>query len=319
MNVNDYLATVEQLSYARPSRLIDGPGAGQRIIDICNGVGLHCTVTPDRGLNIVECTFKGIPMVFRTRGGHRKPTGDFLHDWSAGLFTTCGLHNIGVPSLDEPLHGRISQLAAEKVNIFRNDAGGIVVTGSIQEGGCLFRKTLVLDRVMTFDCGRSRIEVCDTVTNCGSEADDAAILYHCNFGYPFISPDFEFDLPEHKVEPRDEEAASGLADWMHLHEPVAGYREQCFRHFLPAGPDGMAVMKGMNRKLGVGLKLSYDTSTLPLIVQWKNCGANEYVLGLEPSAASLNGREADIASGMMPKLEPGERIKFHVEYLFEEV
>lgn len=315
MNVNDYLATVEQLSYARPSRLSDGPGAGQRIIDICNGAGLNCTVTPDRGMNIVECSFKGIPMVFRA-AGHRRPTGDFLADWAAGLFTTCGLRNIGVPSLDEPQHGRISQLAAEKVNIFRNAAGDIMVTGSIQEGN-LFRSNLVLDRLMVFHCDRSLIEIADTVTNRGGAADDVAILYHCNFGYPFVSPDFEFDLPEHKVEPRDEEAAAGLADWMHLHEPVAGYREQCFRHFLPAGPDGMAVMKGLNRKLGVGVKISYDTSTLPLIVQWKNCRKNAYVLGLEPTNGSLMGRENDLREKRLAHLEPGEEVKFRfsIEFL----
>jgi len=121
----DYLANPEQISYARPSVLSDGDGAGQRIIDVFNGAGLACTITPDRALNIVECSYRGIPLVYRTPGGHHRPRGVFQQDWSAGLLTTCGLRNIGVASGDEPQHGRISQIAASEVGTSRDAAGNI--------------------------------------------------------------------------------------------------------------------------------------------------------------------------------------------------
>ncbi len=314
-----FLANDDQLCYARVGELAEGTGRGQRIVDVFNGTGLAFTVTPDRAMNVVECSFNGIPLVFRTPGGHRHAVeGDFLRGWTGGLFTTCGLRNAGSPSGGEGLHGRISTEAAEMLSVTRSDEGVLKVSGTIREG-LLFGPNLVLKRTITTAFGDNRIVVEDEVTNRAAKPEYVEVIYHSNFGYPLVCPDTEFECPEHKVEARDDWAEEHLAQWQQFDAPVPGFREMCYRHFLPAGADGLARMRVLNRKLGIAVTVAYDIRTLPLIVQWKNCGANEYVLGLEPSAASLNGREADIASGMMPKLEPGERIKFHVEYLFEEV
>ena len=313
----DYLAAPEQISYARQSTLADGDGCGQRIIDVFNGAGLACTITPDRALNIVECSYRGIPLVYRTPGGHRKPRGVFQQDWSAGLLTTCGLRNIGVASGDEPQHGRISQLGASGVGVSRNEAGDIVIRGTVTEGW-LFGPNLVLEREITVCCSRCRITIADRVVNRGQSPDAAALLYHCNFGYPFASPELVLEAEEHQIEPRDEVAARGLDDWRHMDPPNAEYREQCFRHFLPAGEDGMAAIRAVNRKLGVAVRIAYDTRTLPWLVQWKNCLKNGYVLGLEPGNGSLLGRKHDLEHGLLARLAPGEAADFKVRIDFED-
>ena len=314
-----FLANDDQLCYARQGELTEGTGRGQRIVDVFNGTGLAFTVTPDRAMNIVECSFGGIPLVFRTPGGHRHAVeGDFLRGWTGGLFTTCGLRNAGGPSGGEGLHGRISTEAAEMLSVSRSDEGVLKVSGIIREG-ILFGANLVLKRTISTAFGDNRIVVEDEVTNRAAAPEYVEIIYHSNFGYPLVSPDTEFDCPDHEVDPRDDWAKEHLAKWRQFDAPVPGFREMCYRHYLPAGADGLARMRIRNPRLGIAMTVAYDTSTLPMIVQWKNCGANEYVLGLEPSAASLNGREADIAAGTMPKLEPGASIRFHVEYLFERV
>ena len=314
----DYLAAPEQISYARPSTLADGDGCGQRIIDVFNGAGLACTVTPDRALNIVECSYRGIPLVYRTPGGHRKPRGVFQQDWSAGLLTTCGLRNIGVASGDEPQHGRLTQLGASGVAVSRTASGDIAIRGTVTEGW-LFGPNLVLEREIVVSCDKCRIAVADRVVNRGPAPDAVAILYHCNFGYPFASPELVLEAEEHRVEARDEVAARGLAEWRRMDPPAADYREQCFRHILPAGNDGMAAIRAVNKNLGVAVRVAYDPRTLPHLVQWKNCLKNGYVLGLEPGNGSLLGREYDLEHGLLARLAPGEAVDFRVQLDFESV
>lgn len=313
-----YIGNLDQLCYARCDVLDDGSGRGQRIIDVFNGTGLAFSVTPDRCMNMVECSFNGIPVVFRTPGGHRRATGDWLRDWAGGLTTTCGLRNAGSPSGDEGLHGRISSCPAENLSVKRDDAGNIEISGTMREA-VLFGENLHLDRTIRTAYGVNSIVLEDVVTNYGHASEYIEILYHCNFGWPLVSPALQFIAPEHKVEPRDDWAASALNEWNKLCEPVDGFREMCYRHYLPADERGLASMKIVNPKIGIAVTVSYDVSTLPLIVQWKNCGSREYVLGLEPTCASLNGREADIAAGIMPKLAPGKSRKFHIEIAFEKV
>ena len=178
---------------------------------------------------------------------------------------------------------------------------------------------LRMERTITVSCDRCRICIDDRVRNCGGVPDSVAILYHCNFGYPFASPDLVLEAPEHEVEPRDEEAGRGLADWMRMALPAADYREQCFRHRLPADGDHMASIRAVNRKLGVAVKVAYDTRTLPMLVQWKNCLKNGYVLGLEPGNGSLFGREYDLKHDLLARLEPGESVDFRVALEFETV
>ena len=312
-----YIGNLDQLCYARCDVLEEGSGRGQRVVDVCNGTGLAFTVTPDRCMNLVECTFNGVPLVFRTPGGHRHCSGDWLRDWAGGLVTTCGLRNAGSPSGDEGLHGRISSCPAENLCVKRDANGNIEISGTMREGA-LFSENLHLDRTIRTAYGDNRIVIDDVVTNWGQEPEYIEILYHCNFGWPFVSPALQFVAPEHKVEPRDDWAASALDEWNKLPEPIDGFREMCYRHYLPADEkSGLASMKLVNQKVGVAVTISYDVSTLPLIVQWKNCATRGYVLGMEPTCASLNGREADIAAGIMPKLACGESRKFHFEIAFE--
>ncbi len=325
-----YLSDFDQLAWAREAELTSGAGRGNRVIDVDNGSGLRFTVSPDRGMDIVEASFRGIPLVFRTPGGNRSrmeydPVGlGWLRTWQGGLMTTCGLRTAGNPDQDFGLHGRIDNLPAEDVAVVRgwNEEGsryGIEVHGKLREAAMFF-ENLRLQRTISTAYGENKIHVRDIVSNCGSEDDYIQIVYHCNFGFPFVSPDLKFILPEHDVIPRNEDAAKDLANWNVMPEPdPQNPPEECFFHNLPEGEDGYACFRMENKSLGIAASLRYFTATLPRIVQWKLFQKNRYVLGVEPTNTMLNGRMNDIRNGKAQILHPGENIAFDLEFVFESI
>ena len=316
-NIRPYLANDLQILYARVSRLEEGTGRGQRIVDVANGSGLNFTITPDRGMNIVECFFKGIPVAFRTPGNHRSVTGNWLKDWTGGLMTTCGLRNVGSPSGNQGVHGAISSESAENLSTNSSD-GEIEVAATLREGA-IFDANLVLNRKIKTAYGKNSIEIIDTVTNHGEKSEFTEILYHCNLGYPMVSPELEFDVPEHEISPRNEEAEAGLNDWDKYPMPLENFSEHCFRHTISPDQNGWATMRIVNKSIGIAMNIKYDTTTLPSIVEWKKPSKNAYVLGLEPTNASLAGCEYDKANGFGKILMPGESISYHIIIEFEEV
>ncbi len=326
-----FLATMDQIAWVRESELTSGHGRGNRIIDVDNGSGLHFTIAPDRAMDIVEASFNGLPLVFRTPGIHRSrmeydPAGAaWLRTWQGGLMTTCGLRSTGTPDDEFGLHGRISAQPAEDVSISRgwNEEGSeyrIRISGVVREAA-IFGENMQLERSITTSLGSNMIMVTDRVTNLGPAEDYVQILYHCNFGYPFISPDIRFPLPEHKITPRDIHAEKGLDQWNVMPPPDASNPpEQCFFHELePANEGGDAIFSVENPALGIRVSIVYNTNTLPRLVQWKNIHQSRYVLGLEPTNTYLKGRNAEIADGTADKLMPGESRYFQFGFIFENI
>ncbi len=318
--IRRYLGCVDQIADARMVELSEGPGRGSRLIEFRNGSGLAFSVSPDRGMDLVDCTFQGIPLVFRTpnsyvSGERYEPAGNgWLRTWQGGLMTTCGLRNVGVPNGEFGQHGRASHLAAEDVGIRRGiDDGGnfrLEAVGTMHES-CMFAEYLQLKRTIATAYGDNSITVCDTITNLATREEFLELLYHCNFGYPFASPELEFDVEPHDVYPRNEEVATGLDRWNKLEEPTSDYCEQCFFHKLPQGQ--IAIL---NRKLGIRIELSWNTDILPNFVEWKNCLTGGYALGLEPNNVTLRGRTADVADGVARRLAPGESVQTHLKFHF---
>lgn len=317
-----YLGSVEQLAYARSSVLSDGPGAGNRIIDVCNGSGLHFTIHPDRGMDIVEAEFKGIPVAFRSRCGERsrleyQPQGfEWLRNWQGGLMTTCGLRNAGVPNGEFGLHGRASNTAAEDVGVVREWENGvyrITVRGVLREAK-MFGENLRLVRTISTAMGENRIQVRDEITNLADAPDCLQMIYHCNFGYPLVAPGVRLESEPHPVKARDAEAERGISAWDSMPEPVTGFPEQCFFHELPGATAKMTLFQPA---LGLRVSVEYDTKELPRMVEWKLAEKGNYVIGLEPTNTKLMGRTSEMADGTARIIAPGEKIRHSVDIVFE--
>ena len=316
---------MSQIAGARASVLTSGPARGVEAVDVKTGTGFEFTVLPGRALDIAWATYRGIPLGYISKTGVVAPaffseqgaTG-FLRNFFAGLMTTAGLSNIGVPSEADGaqfgLHGRISNIPAEDVAVSQQwvgDAYEIRVAGTVRQATA-FGECLVLRREISTRLGADALVVRDTVENASFKPEPLMALYHCNFGYPIVSGATLLYASEGEVEPRDAAAAAGIAEHRQFGEPQAGYVEQCFYH-RPHAKDGRAYAALFNEQLGVGAYVRYRVDTLPLLVEWKMLGEQEYVVGLEPGACRLDGRGELLRRHEAPMLAPGETRSFEVE------
>ena len=315
-----FVGSVEQLAYVRSSVLSDGAGRGNRIIDVNTGGGLQFTIHPDRGMDIVECSFLGINMVYRSGGGTRsrleyQPLGtEWLRSFQGGLLTGCGMRNAGVASGECGAHGRLSNTAAEDVSVSREWEGEqyvIRIRGVLREYR-MFGEDLRLVRNITCIDQSNIITIEDEVENLAGQTDYLQMLYHCNFGYPLISPAVRLEAPEHTVEARDADAAAGIAVWNQMPAPVPGAVEQCFYHDFK----DTAEMTLNNSELKIKATVRCDTAELPRMVQWKLFDHGNYVMGIEPTNTRISGRENEIAKKIARAIAPGEKIKFRMQIEF---
>lgn len=324
-----WLSNIDQIAWAREAELTSGAGRGNRIIDVDNGAGLRFTVSPDRGMDIVEASFRGYPVVFRTPGGNRSRMeyesagAGWLRNWQGGLMTTCGLRSAGTPNAEFGLHGRIDNLPAEDTFVRRewteNGDYTIRVGGTLREAA-MFGENLRLERSIRTTAGKNAIDVQDRVTNLAATPDYVQIVYHCNFGYPLVSTETRIMTSPHNVSARDENARAAIGFWQTMPPPADGDApEQCFIHDLPAGNDGFAVFTLENPVLKCRVSVCYQTDSLPRLVQWKLFRKGMYVMGVEPTNTFLSGRTQEIADGTARKIAPGESIDFHVRFLFEDL
>lgn len=323
-----YTADMEQIAYARPSVLQEGNGRGNRIIEVNNGSGLCFTLTPDRGLDIVEAAYCGFPVAFRTACGHVSPDKlpmqgiHWLRAWAGGLLTTCGLRHVGQPESagaeEFGLHDRISVQSAEDVGIERGWRDGryvLRVSGTLRQARA-FGENLRLRRTISTALGENTISVEDEVCNLGPKPEVIQILYHCNLGFPAVCAGTRLEAIEHPVQPRDPIAAAGLSAWNILPEPQPDFAEQCFLHTLAPIDGNWAEIAAVNEQAGLRITVGYDTTTLPRLMQWKMSGEGLYALGLEPTNTTVSGRAADTASGVAQVLKPGGTLPFRIRLSF---
>ena len=66
--------------------------------------------------------------------------------------------------------------------------------------------------------------------------------------------------------------------------------ESCFYHDLHADADGFAAVGVDNPAEHIGVRIRFDRKALPYFVQWRMLGSGEYVTGLEPANAPIDGR-----------------------------
>ena len=138
------------------------------------------------------------------------------------------------------------------------------------------------------------------------------LLYHINTGYPLLSEDAVVEIPHRgDVRGRTPHAAAHM-DWQTIDPPQDEYEERCY-YFTP-DPDetGWAKAALSNPAMGLKLEIAYDTSTLDRFLQWKNFVKGEYVMGLEPCNATLDGRTQARENGSLKILQPGESKEHHL-------
>ncbi len=79
-------------------------------------------------------------------------------------------------------------------------AGEITATGIVDEARLFHRKLRLISRV-TLRAGEPKLYVTDEVQNLSSEATDFQLLYHINFGMPFVQPGAQLVAPAAEIAP----------------------------------------------------------------------------------------------------------------------
>ena len=328
--LRERIGSMRQLAFIRRAVLEDGKGRNMRVMEISNGSGLNFTVYPDRGLDIGEASFKGIPLAWMTPNGPVAPAFyeaeglNWLRSWSGGLLTGCGLMNVGGPNRsggeNHGLHGRLSHTPAGEVNSKAewNDDGvyELSVSGGIRISR-VFGKNIFMTRTFRTALGDNSITIEDRVENQGFRSTPFMLLYHMNFGYPLVDECSYIEIADHKVTPQNEVAMAGFREWKYAAPPTADFAEQVFYHEIEPDADGMASARLVNPELKLAVKVAYRTAELPYLVQWKQMGQGEYVMGLEPGNCFPEGQENIAKRGMLRRLEPGEVVTAKVKLSME--
>jgi len=321
-----YVGSIDQVAGIKPLEAADGVERGGRIFEVWTGSGLSFHVLADRALDISACQYKGMSLTWRSSVGDAHPAyynasgSEWLRSFQGGMLVTCGLDTFGPPNRDGEeelgLHGRVSNIPGRAVNYsctWVEDEYWLEVSGEVRQTR-LFGENLVMRRRISSALGSNRIRVEDVVTNEGFTPHPHMILYHVNLGFPLLSEKARLKFDVRGTTPYDDASRRGLKEWMVFQPPTAGYLEQNFIHAPVPDEKGWAVAELENSELKLGLRLSFDTSTLPYLNEWKMMGEGSYVLAIEPiNCTADSGRGPAREQKLLPFLEAGESRSYTLE------
>jgi hypothetical protein len=322
-NLAPYVGSFDQVAGIKPLEATDGIERGSRVFEFWTGSGLEFHVLADRALDISSCRYKGMSLAWRSSVGDAHPAfydasgTAWLRSFQGGMLVTCGLDTFGKPNRvgeqEFGLHGRISNTPARAVNYstaWEGDQYRLEISGEVRQTS-VFGENLVMHRRITTAMGSNRIRIEDVVTNEGFNTQRHMILYHVNSGFPFLSEKARLKFNVRNTTPFDENSRLGLEDWMVFQPPTPGFQEQNFVHEPVPDANGWAAAELENPELKLGLRVAFDTSTLPYLNEWKMMGEGLYVVGIEPINCTV-GRVGHPAREA-PSLEAGESRAYAVE------
>jgi len=321
-----YVGSIDQVAGIKPLEAADGVERGGRVFEVWTGSGLSFHILADRALDISACQYKGMSLAWRSSVGDSHPTyydpsgSAWLRSFQGGMLVTCGLDTFGPPNRDGEeelgLHGRVSNTPARAVNYsaaWVGDEYRLEVSGEVRQTR-VFGENLVMRRRISTALGSNRIRVEDVVTNEGFSSHRHMILYHVNTGFPLLSEKAHLKFDVRATTSYDQASRQGVKDWMVFQPPTPGYLEQNFIHVPVSDEKGWAVAELENPELKLGLRLSFDTSTLPYLNEWKMMGEGLYVLAIEPiNCTADNGRGTAREQKLLPVLEAGESRSYALE------
>lgn len=320
-------------------RLRGGLQEGIDIIEVNNG-RLSFTVVPTRGMGIWKGAFENSALGWESpvktpvhprhvkieeRGGLGFLDG--FNEW----VVRCGLESNGAPGEDVivdnmgnekrvnlTLHGKIANIPADRVEV-RIDLDPpheLSVIGTIYERS-MFGANLCMNTNITTVLGSDWLRVEDIIENGRSAPWEMQLLYHCNYGSPFLEHGSRLVAPIRSVAPRDARAAEGVRSWNIFGPPESGFIEQVYFCDPLWDEEGRTKVMLVNRSGDKAVTASFSRGELPYFTLWKNTAdiKDGYVAGLEPATNYPNRKMFERSRGRVVKLGPGGR--YHAEILLE--
>lgn len=313
-NIRAYTGHENQCRGVDELRLSGGKANELRILSVRNGKGLEFWISLDRCADIPRLSCNGVNYGFLSPCGFAAPEfydkNEFLKNFTAGFFTTCGFENAGASKEYKgktlPMHGTCANIPAEW---FMHDIteDEIIIKARIRDA-VLFGRKLVLLRTYRVSLVENTITLEDEVENIGGSDEYLMLLYHCNMGYPLLSEKAVMKIPHSSVRPHNARAAEGIDDCLVIEKPQDGFEEQCY-YYDVLEKDGYCTIGIENPENNAAIELSWNKKGIDCFTQWKMMGSGEYVMGLEPGNCTPEGVEAMEKAGKLKVLKPHEKYK----------
>jgi hypothetical protein len=311
----------------KKERLRGGRREGVDLIVVDNG-GLRFSIVPTRGMGLWKGWYQGNRLGWDSpvTDGPVNPTLVNLSaagglGWLDGfdeLLARCGLENNGAPfevkaqnadgsesRASFGLHGKIANIPASfvAVHVAADPPHEIVVEGHVEESR-LFGPQIRMETRITTVPGSNHLVVRDRFVNLKDQPVEMQILYHWNFGPPFLDPGARFIAPIKTVTPRDSRAQQGLDHHDVYGRPEPGYSEQVYFYELHARSRAETITMLRNHAGDKGVVLRFQTDHLPAFTLWKNTAGlrDGYVTGLEPGTNYPNPRPFEQARNRVVRL-----------------
>ena len=250
----------------------------KRCVLVENGP-LEILFNKDNALDIVWVRYRGANISFLSKNGLNDGARAFGGNFEGGFLYTCGMDSISSCVPDKPMHGSLHYKRCDNVYSYEKD-GRIFVCGDVRETA-LFGKNLLMRR--SYEITDSTLLINDTVINESYTPADYVLLYHVNYGYPFLDECLVMDIPSAKVEMKSENSRRHAEDMLRITPPIDGADECVYYHTLREGR-----IKLTNPELNISVQMSYDTRDLPITYEWKSMISGDYALGIEPATARFD-------------------------------
>ena len=319
-------------AYCRKTTLTAGRQAGVEIVEISNGF-ISLRVCPTRGMGIID-----------GKAGHHflgwnSPVKEIVHPQYINLYdlggrgchygfnemlNRCGIEWSGAMGSDAlidnkgqkskvflPLHGKVGWTPASRVVLRIDDEGQMTLEGEIPEQN-VFGVNYILKTRLTLPSDSASFSIEDTLCNLGSEQGEYEMLYHTNFGKPFLEEGSRYYGSYSRLVPRDEFGTTDPEKIAVLQGPSAGFIEQVYLCKALADEEGNAHQLLTNASQDLAVHVTFDSSTLPYSILWKRTASETdgYVAGLNPCTDLPNNRAIERSQGRVSTILPHSEITF---------
>jgi len=313
---------IRQLASIEEIELKDSRANGMKVFRVRSTNGLAFDLLPSKCMDIAALSYKGVNISLLTRNGVCSPEnmfpvdGEFERYFSGGMLWTCGLKNCGPNYHDKGsqfhhYHGRTGTLPAEqswKKSYFDGDEY-ILSAGSVLRDTTIEGYNLELVREIKTSLSKPEITIIDSIENLDCNDTDYLLLYHFNFGFPFIDENLRMLFPEAEkpMKAGNDASEKMISEWNKLCPPIDNGVENLFFHTFKPDIDNTVTVRLENPKIGIGAYIRYETEYLPYLVEWKCMRTGEYALGIEPANSLIGGMQAERKAERSRKIAAGEK------------
>lgn len=322
---------IDTKAYCRKRTLSGGRQTGVEILEVSNGI-VSFNICPTRGMAVIDGSWGDHKL------GWSSPVKEIVHPQYINLYdlggrgchygfnemlNRCGIEWSGAMGEDSvidnkgqessvflPLHGKVGWTPASKV-VLRISEDVIVLEGEIPEQN-VFGVNYLLKTSICLRSGESTMEIRDTLCNLGPLPGEYEMLYHTNFGPPFLEKGSRYYGSFSQMVPRDGFGQTDMDDVSVFEEPAPGFIEQVYLFKAKADEEGMAHQLLTNASQDLAVHVAFDPSTLPYTILWKRTASEEegYVAGLNPCTDLPNNRAEERMQKRVARIDPFSEVVF---------